>query len=211
MAAIDEIQRSPTADVAERAGTAGARRPGGAANGGAQRAGVATAGGDVGRRADAGRRDIANGGAERAARRTLSGQIARLEREVAAVVSATYPRLDPGPPLPSLAGPRLLSLGELERRRDALAARTAHLRAAAAEQAARQAAAQDELERMLADPPAHRWRRLSNADLGRPGCTTYHVRPRAGLLGMLMGWWQVKVSGGCPLESPPISRRTLPT
>ena len=45
---------------------------------------------------------------------------------------------------------------------------------------------------MLADPPAHKWLRLSNADLGLPGCTTYHVRPRAGLLGMLMGWWQVK-------------------
>jgi hypothetical protein len=51
---------------------------------------------------------------------------------------------------------------------------------------------------MLADPPAHKWRRLSNADLGRPGCTTYHVRPKAGVLGMLMGWWEVKVSGGCP-------------
>ena len=33
---------------------------------------------------------------------------------------------------------------------------------------------------MLADPPAHKWKRLTNADLGRPGCTTYHVRPRAG-------------------------------
>jgi hypothetical protein len=51
---------------------------------------------------------------------------------------------------------------------------------------------------MLADPPAHKWKRISNADLGRPGCTTYHVRPRAGVLGMLMGWWQVVVSGGCP-------------
>ena len=51
---------------------------------------------------------------------------------------------------------------------------------------------------MLADPPAHKWERISNEDLGRPGCTTYHVRPKAGLLGMLMGWWQVVVSGGCP-------------
>ena len=70
--------------------------------------------------------------------------------------------------------------------------------AAAGEQEERQAVAAAELERMLADPPAHKWRRLTNADLGRPGCTTYHVRPRAGLLGMLMGWWQVKISGGCP-------------
>jgi hypothetical protein len=100
--------------------------------------------------------------------------------------------------LPSFAGPRLLSLGELERVRDALAARLATLSAAAEVQAADQAVALRELEQMLADPPAHKWERISNADLGRPGCTTYHVRPRAGLLGMLMGWWQVVVSGGCP-------------
>jgi hypothetical protein len=138
---------------------------------------------------------------ERAARRTLRDQVARLERELGAIVTAAYPRLDPGPSLPALAGPRVLSLGDLERIRDALAARVGDLRAAAAEQAVRQAAAQVELERMLADPPAHKWRRLSNSDLGRPGCTTYHVRPRTGLLGMLMGWWEVKVSGGCPLAA----------
>jgi hypothetical protein len=135
---------------------------------------------------------------ERAARGTLRAQIARLEREVSAVVVATYPRLDPHPPIPSFAGPRLLSLGELERIRDALAGRLATLRATAEEQAAHHAVALRELEQMLADPPAHKWERISNADLGRPGCTTYHVRPRAGLLGMLMGWWQVVVSGGCP-------------
>jgi hypothetical protein len=140
-------------------------------------------------------------GDERAARRTLRSQIARLEREHAALFTATYPRLDPGPPAPSLAGPRLLSLGELERVRDALAVRAGALAAAAAEQEARQADAARELEQMLADPPGHKWRRLSNADLGLPGCTTYHVRPRAGVLGMLMGWWRVKVSGGCPLAA----------
>jgi hypothetical protein len=135
---------------------------------------------------------------EDAARRTLRGQIARLERELSAVVVATYPRLDRGSRVPSMAGPRLLSLGELERVRDALAGRLGAMTAASAEQHDRQAVAAQELERMLADPPAHKWRRLTNADLGRPGCTTYHVRPRAGLLGMLMGWWQVKISGGCP-------------
>ncbi|HEY6695635.1 MAG TPA: hypothetical protein VI006_22470 [Solirubrobacteraceae bacterium] len=135
---------------------------------------------------------------EAAARRTLRAQIARLERELSTVVVSTYPRLDPGPAPPALAGPRLLTLGELERVRDALAARLSTLGTAAAAQQARQAVAAGELERMLADPPAHKWRRLTNADLGRPGCTTYHVRPRAGLLGMLMGWWVVKISGGCP-------------
>jgi hypothetical protein len=135
---------------------------------------------------------------EGAARRTLRDQIARLEHRHAAIVAASYPRLDPGPPVSSLAGPRLLTLGQLERVRDALAARVAALGAGAEAQQARQEIAGQELEAMLADPPAHRWKRLTNADLGRPGCTTYHVRPRAGLLGMLMGWWVVKISGGCP-------------
>jgi hypothetical protein len=140
-------------------------------------------------------------GAERAARASLRDQIARLDRELAAIVAATRPPLDPGPALRPAAGPRILGLGDLEQERDRLANRLATMRAAAAGQGARQHAAHAELERMLADPPAHKWRRLSNADLGRPGCTTYHVRPRAGLLGMLMGWWQVKVSGGCPLAT----------
>ena len=136
---------------------------------------------------------------ERAARRTLRDQIGRLERELASACLDACPRIDPGPPPRALAaGPRLLSLGELERVRDALAARLATLGAAAEEQAAHQAVAARELEQMLADPPAHKWERISNADLGRPGCTTYHVRPRVGVLGMLMGWWQVVVSGGCP-------------
>jgi hypothetical protein len=135
---------------------------------------------------------------ERAARRTLRDQIARLERELSAVALAAYPRIDARAEVPALAGPRLLSLGELERVRDALAARLSGLRAAVADQEARQADAARELERMLADPPAHKWRRITHADLGLPGCGDYHVRPKAGLLGMLMGWWVVKMSSGCP-------------
>jgi hypothetical protein len=132
---------------------------------------------------------------ERAARRTLRDQIARLEHRHAEIVAAS--RL-PSAPLPSLAGPRLLTLGELERVRDALAQRVAELGSEAEARSARQAIAARELETMLANPPGHKWKRLTNADLGRPGCTSYHVRPRAGLLGMLMGWWVVKISGGCP-------------
>jgi hypothetical protein len=52
---------------------------------------------------------------------------------------------------------------------------------------------------MLADPAAHRWERVTREDLGEPGCGGWHVRPRAGLLGMLAGWWEVKLSSGCPL------------
>jgi hypothetical protein len=101
-------------------------------------------------------------------------------------------------PWASVPRPRVLSLGELERVRDAIAARLGDLRAAAAAQSARQADAARELERMLADPPAHKWQRITQADLGIPGCGDYHVRPKAGLLGMLMGWWVVKMSSGCP-------------
>jgi hypothetical protein len=135
---------------------------------------------------------------EHAARRTLRAQIARLERELSTIAIAAYPRLHVRTQAPPLGGPRLLSLGELERVRDALAARLGDLHDAAATQAARQADAARELERMLADPPAHKWRRITHADLGIPGCGDYHVRPKAGLLGMLMGWWQVKMSSGCP-------------
>ena len=148
---------------------------------------------------------------EDGARRTLREQIARLERELSTVSVTAYPRLDtrgfrpPGEhpqgnlaPWASVPPPRVLSLGELEQVRDALAARLGDARKAAAAKSARQADAARELERMLADPPAHKWRRITHADLGIPGCGDYHVRPKAGLLGMLMGWWQVKMSSGCP-------------
>jgi hypothetical protein len=54
---------------------------------------------------------------------------------------------------------------------------------------------------MLLDPGAHRWVRVSNADIGEPGCKTWHVVPRLGLVGMLAGWWHVKISSGCPLAT----------
>jgi hypothetical protein len=142
-------------------------------------------------------------GGERAARRTLRDQIARLEREVATASLEAFPRLDPGPPLRSAAGPRLLSLGELERVRDELAGRLTGLHGAAAAQTARQAQARELLARMLADPSEHKWLRVSNEDLGEPGCRHFHVRPRLGLVGVLMGWWRVKISSGCPLASGP--------
>jgi hypothetical protein len=64
------------------------------------------------------------------------------------------------------------------------------------------------LERELADafvtafpmgPAQHRFARISCRELGEPGCGVWQVRPRLGLIGMLMGWWQVKLSSGCPL------------
>jgi len=140
-------------------------------------------------------------GADAAARRALRGQIARLERELAAIVATTFPRIAP-PPGPAVArGPRLLDLAALERARDALAARVSTAHRAAAEQAVAQAAARERLQSMLADPPGHRGERIANRELGLPGCTTYAVLPRLGPVGLLGGWWRVKVSSGCPLGS----------
>jgi hypothetical protein len=114
---------------------------------------------------------------ERAARADLRAQITALEAR--------------GGRAAGVAGPRVLSLGELERVRDALAARP--VSRGGGEEVARV-----KLERMLADPGAHRWARVPLAALGEPGCGAYVVRPRLGLIGMLAGWWQVKLSSGCP-------------
>ena len=63
------------------------------------------------------------------------------------------------------------------------------------------------LERILLDPAKHRFARVSCRDLGEPGCGVWQVRPRLGLIGMLMGWWQVKLSSGCPLAGGHGARR----
>jgi hypothetical protein len=129
-----------------------------------------------------------------AARRTLRGQIARLETQLAALVGDVAPAAS-GP----REGPRLLGVGALERARDELVARLGDARARAAERAEREADARSRLEAMFAEPGRHRFERISLAELGQPGCGAYAVRPRLGLVGMLAGWWEVKLSSGCPL------------
>ncbi len=139
-------------------------------------------------------------GAEAAARRALRAQVARLERELTEDACATWPRID----LPRLtvAGEpaALLSLGRLEELRDALADRLAESRRLFAERLALEEGNRRLVEEMLADPARHRWVRVSNRDIGEPGCHDWHVRPRFGLLGMLASWWRVVVSSGCPLQ-----------
>jgi hypothetical protein len=140
---------------------------------------------------------------ERAARRSLREQIGHLERELVAVATSSHPRLPLPAPSGRYAGPRMLSLGELERTRDELAGRVAELRAVRAGLIERQAAKRLLVERMLLEPGHHKWVRVTNDDIGEPGCKTWHVRPRLGLVGMLAGWWHVKVSSGCPLAGGP--------
>jgi hypothetical protein len=137
---------------------------------------------------------------ERPARRSLRSQIATLERELSNAFVTAYPLGGLAPRTrPARHDPRLLDLGELERVRDELAERLRLARVEISERADLQAAYRLQLERMLLEPAKHRFARVSCKDLGEPGCGVWQVRPRLGLIGMLMGWWQVKLSSGCPL------------
>ena len=140
---------------------------------------------------------------EGAARRTLRSQIARLEGEIGDLVASAWPGPDAVALAPSPSGGRagaaLLTLAELERTRDSLAARAATIRRVLDERGRQKEAARRAREEMLLDPRRHVFRRVTNEDVGEPGCGGWHVRPRFGLLGMLAGWWRVVVSSGCPL------------
>jgi len=140
---------------------------------------------------------------QRAARRTLLDQVARLENELSQVFCSTWPRTHM--PRPVVAGrgggPRLLSLAELEELRDDLAAHTQDARRALSDRTYREEQYRQLIEEMMLDPAAHKWVRVRNEDIGEPGCKNWHVRPRLGPIGMLMGWWRVVISSGCPLAT----------
>ena len=140
---------------------------------------------------------------ERLARRTLRDQIARLEEELSGLFCSAWPRkgLAPLPPRASTQGPRVLSLSELEERRDELSARASHLRRALAERTRREEENRRLMEEMLLEPERYPWVRVSHEDIGEPGCRHWHVRPRRGVLGMLLRWWRVHISSGCPLAA----------
>lgn len=139
---------------------------------------------------------------ELAARNTLKAQIARLEREISSVVAATFPHVRPLDERRlagcAAASPRLLDLAELERLRDELAARLQRVRAQADARAALAERSRALLEEMRRTPERHKFVRLKVADLGEGRCGVWEVRPRLGLIGILAGWWQVKLSSGCP-------------
>jgi hypothetical protein len=136
---------------------------------------------------------------EAAARRSLRQQIAKLERELSATFANAYPRKGLEWQVESVGGPRVLGVGELEQTRDALAARLEDARRTLRDRAYVERKNVDRIEEMLADPARFKWVRISNADIGEPGCKYWHSRPRLGVIGMLLGWWRVKISSGCPL------------
>lgn len=138
-----------------------------------------------------------------AARTALRRQISHLETELSRTVVRSFEMrgvaqaAHPGSGSRS-RGPRLLDLGELELVRDELASRLREAQIAGQELAERQATARARLAQMMLEPGRHRFTRIALRELGEPGCGVWHVRPRLGLIGMLAGWWQVKLSSGCP-------------
>src|SRR6201996_7468710 len=145
------------------------------------------------------------------ARAELRRQIGKLERELAGLVAEGLGRVAVPHRVGAAGPPRVLDLGDLEEVRDALAGRIAEARGALAERGAVETANRELLDQLLAAPERFHWLRISRADVGLPGCGHWHSRPVLGPLGMLMGWWRVKVSSGCPrtgrLAAPP---RTSP-
>jgi len=138
---------------------------------------------------------------EREARLQLRRQIARLEAELASVFGDAFGHTEvPHRVAPAAAAPRVLDLGQLEAIRDSLADRIAEARRALVEREQVEADNRELLCQMLIAPQDFKWVRISRTDVGEPGCGAWHSRPRLGPIGMLMGWWRVKVSSGCPLS-----------
>lgn len=135
---------------------------------------------------------------EAPARRSLLDQIARLESELCTLFCSAYPRQEFDWRVRSRGGPRILSLGDLEALRDDLAVRLEETRRALTDRTWVEELQRRRIEEMMLDPTAHKWERVRNEDIGERGCKEYRVVPRLGLIGMLMGWWHVKISSGCP-------------
>jgi hypothetical protein len=150
---------------------------------------------------------------ERDSRADLRRQIAAMELALARLFGSAFPRKGIDFSVPGLGGPRLLAVDELEKVRDGLAARVQEVRADLHDHAVFEEANRELLEEMKTDPASYKWVRVYNEDIGEPGCTSARSEPKWGPLGMLMGWWRVKISSGCPLaeglrppECPPNAR-----
>ncbi len=135
---------------------------------------------------------------------TCAARSRRWRRELGQLFASAFPRtgIDFRVPAPG-GGPRMLSVDELERLRDSLASRICEVKTHLGEYSRAEELNRGLIERMTDDPESHKWVRVSNEHIGEPGCRHWHARPRWGVLGMLLGWWRVKVSSGCPLAEAP--------
>jgi hypothetical protein len=141
---------------------------------------------------------------ERSARADIRRQIAAMEAELGQLFGSAFPRrgIEFKVPAPG-GGPRILSVDELERVRDALAARLGEVKTRLDEYGRVEEGNRELIERMVAEPDQHKWIQVSNEDIGEPGCRHWHSRPRWGILGMIFNWWRIRVSSGCPLAMGP--------
>ena len=141
---------------------------------------------------------------ELAIRRSLREQIAKLESELSSLFCSAYPRMGGFDwQVGSRRGPRILNLLELEELRDELASKLQHNRRVLSDKTFREEMFRARIEEMLLEPHKHKWERIRSEDIGETGCKNWHVRPRFGIVGMLMNWWRVKISSGCPLPGGP--------
>ncbi len=158
---------------------------------------------ETGRATPGGLRAVPGAGdaeAQAALRHSLRTQVARLEAQLSDVACEAFPEVLELGPAPS-RGARVLDAGGLEEVRDRLAAQLSDARAQVAAIALRQDEARLRLERMLLDPAGSPGQRISQRELGEPGCGVWRSVPRLGIIGRMMGWWQVKLSSGCPLAT----------
>jgi hypothetical protein len=144
---------------------------------------------------------VTTGPDERAARRDLLEQIGRLESDLSALFCSAYPRGGFDWAVPSRGGPRVLSLFELERLRDDLAERLHDVRRTLSDRTWVEEQNRRLIEEMMLEPEKHKWVRVGAEDIGERGCKHWHVRPRFGILGMMLNWWRVRISSGCPLAT----------
>ena len=145
---------------------------------------------------------VTTGPDERAARRDLLDQIGRLESDLAALFCSAYPRGGFDWAVRSRGGgPRVLSLSELERLRDDLAERLHDVRRTLSDRTWVEEQNRRLIEQMMLEPENHKWVRVGAEDIGERGCKHWHVRPRWGILGMMLNWWRVRISSGCPLAT----------
>jgi len=136
---------------------------------------------------------------ERRVRHDLRRQIALLERRLGELFASAFPRQQIEWKVDAVGGPRVLDAADLERVRDGLAVRLREAQSELDRRGRIEVANRGLVESMIVAPDRYRWVRISNEDVGERGCRHWHSRPRWGILGMLMGWWRVKLSSGCPL------------
>jgi hypothetical protein len=136
---------------------------------------------------------------EAAIRRQLREQVARLENELAQLFCSAYPRRGFEWKVSARGGPRILSITELEELRDDLARRLQENRRVLGDRTYVEELNRRRIEEMMLEPERHKWVRVRNEDIGEKGCKQWHVVPRLGPIGLMMNWWRVKISSGCPL------------